>query len=1317
MGVIGAMLPNSEVDWQISRPFAELLHALGLSSSSDDHGIAEIYRLFVAAHGQLGNGHVVLDPLTLQVLFASAPFCSMIGRPLELLRREPSFLSLATEATLGALREGLDTAGGEPFSFTLLRDTGGEAAICGVAYRVKLSQDERILLSTRDMTACTELERELSMLREQAELILHGAADGFTIQDRSGRYIFANEAAARMAGYASARAMTRTSIERMIQRSAITDEEGRPVRREDLPGMRALAGETAPSRVIRYQDLVANEVRWLLVKAMPVLGPDGAPRLAVNVFHDITELKRAEVALREKEELYRTLVATSPDAIILTDLDIRIVVCNERAAQMVGVGSPQELVGRCGIEIIAPEDHLRLLEDVRTVLDRGSSAGVEFRLVRVDGERIPLEVSTSLVRGPEGQPKGLIIVARDISSRKCAEDALRRAHVELEERVQARTNELALATEQARAEVIEREHAEQALRTSEEQLRTLLEAAPLAILIAAPDGRITLVNSQTEEVFGYARDEMLGRDVEMLIPDEHREAHVRMRRGFGGTADALRIGVARELSARRKDGTCFPVEINLSPVRSPEGPLTIAAIRDISARKRAEAAQHDLIREQAAHAEAEIARQRFAFLAEASDVLASTLDSTEAFQGLTQLAVPVVADHCAVYLLGTDGRVVLLAQAHTGPRPAVSPDLPTRLPSVDDECGPGCAIRTGEPGLIANARANDAPNLACYGELARRGNGRGVASLISVPLTVRGQTVGALALATIESDRVYGDGDLALAQDLARRCAQSIENARLYHEAQAEVAERRRAEAALFAEKERLVVTLRSIGDGVISVDTATRILLVNPVAEAMTGVRQEEAIGRPLDDVVHLVSKRSREPVGNPVARVLETGRATDSVTPRVLISRSGVERIISDRAAPIRDEKGQIQGATFVFRDVTDKEKLDAEIQRAGKLESLGVLAGGIAHDFNNILTGILGNLSLAKLDVDGGGTLSRRISEAERATLRARYLTHQLLTFAKGGAPIRKPTSVVELVRESAAFVLTGGEVETRLQLSEALWTTKIDSGQVSQVIQNLILNAQQAMPRGGTLVVSAENVELPEAGQDGPADRVPLTPGPYVRLSVSDRGHGIPEEDLPKIFDPFFTTKQGGTGLGLATAYAIVTKHEGYIGVESRLGEGTTFSIYLPAIREQVSEERPTLQDVQGHGRVLVMDDEPLMRETVRELLGALGYDAVTARDGEEAIELYQQAIQGGGPFDAVILDLTVPGGMGGKAAIRHLREIDPGVRAIVSSGYSDDPVMAHHERYGFLGVAAKPYTAMELARALKGVIGAGAAQGVEGTRKL
>jgi len=387
---------------------------------------------------------------------------------------------------------------------------------------------------------------------------------------------------------------------------------------------------------------------------------------------------------------------------------------------------------------------------------------------------------------------------------------------------------------------------------------------------------------------------------------------------------------------------------------------------------------------------------------------------------------------------------------------------------------------------------------------------------------------------------------------------------------------------------------------------------------------------------------------------------------------------------------------------RMAEERQKMEAELQKAHKLESLGLLAGGIAHDFNNLLTGVLGNISLAKAYANSRDEIYKALVQAEKATVKSKQLTQQLLTFASGGAPIKKVHDIADLLKESVTFSLRGSNVKPEFHLADNLRAVEADEGQMNQVLNNLVINAAQAMPSGGIVRVSTANVN---PGKN-PGLPLSLADRRYVKIAVEDSGTGIPEELLPKIFDPYFTTKPKGSGLGLTSAYSIIANHEGYIDVKSRPGQGTTFTIYIPASDKKIpaaEKEQTGEKTIKGSGRVLVMDDDEVVADVASRQLDRLGYLPEVVFDGTEAIAVYQEALYTDHPFDVVLMDLTIPGGLGGAETIKKLRELDPEVKAIVSSGYSNDPIMANFQQYGFRACIVKPYKMQELSQTLHQVM--------------
>ncbi|MCA9973669.1 MAG: response regulator [Anaerolineales bacterium] len=382
----------------------------------------------------------------------------------------------------------------------------------------------------------------------------------------------------------------------------------------------------------------------------------------------------------------------------------------------------------------------------------------------------------------------------------------------------------------------------------------------------------------------------------------------------------------------------------------------------------------------------------------------------------------------------------------------------------------------------------------------------------------------------------------------------------------------------------------------------------------------------------------------------------------------------------------------------DISQQRALEAEMLKTQKLEAVGLLAGGIAHDFNNLLTGLFGNVELAQLFLAPEHKSYKYLASAIRSIESATNLTTQLLTFAKGGDPIREIVSIGEVTAETAHFSLRGSTVRLEIKMAPDLWLIDADKGQLSQVISNLVINAQQAMPTGGVITITADNVTLPD--------------GRFVRISIQDEGGGIPPKYLPKVFDPYFSTKQRGSGLGLAITHSIIRKHNGRITVDSQLNQGTCFTIHLPAIDAPPAAQvtPPTADRAVPHAapaRILVLDDEEAVRDVAGAMLELMGHHVTFAVDGREAVEQYQAARQNGAPFHAVILDLTIPGGMGGQKATAEILAFDPNARLVVSSGYATDPILANYQAHGFKGRAVKPYRFEELRDVIQGVLDAAA----------
>lgn len=501
------------------------------------------------------------------------------------------------------------------------------------------------------------------------------------------------------------------------------------------------------------------------------------------------------------------------------------------------------------------------------------------------------------------------------------------------------------------------------------------------------------------------------------------------------------------------------------------------------------------------------------------------------------------------------------------------------------------------------------------------------------------------------------------------------------------------ANSELEKEKEYLSATLTSIGDGVISYDTEGKIFLMNRVAEELTGTKAADATGRNIRNVLRLRDEAAQDLLFDTLGTISDKYNFTNIGVPFKLYDSDKNERIVELNSAVIKLHDRPI-GIVLALRDITIKSRIDSELVKMSKLESIGILAGGIAHDFNNLLTGISANVSLLNNRNDIPQEVSDSLNDIGKAVERATGLTRQLLTFARGGTPVMNPYRLDELVEESLKFIVKDESIKIEFSCCEDLPPALIDPNQISQAINNLLINSIQAMPGGGSISIDIrKSVSLPP--------EIPLKSGSFVRIKITDTGCGIPKKNLNKIFDPFFTTKSSGTGFGLTSTYSIIKKHKGYIRVDSNEDTGTTFEIYLRA-----SDEKPDIAETSVRrmentrgGSILIMDDEEYILEVLVKMLKYHGFTVSTARTGEEAVDIYKNSLESGTPFDFVILDLTVYNGMGGKETVKILRDIDPGVRAIVSSGYSDNPVLANYRDYGFSGILSKPYVISDVLRAI------------------
>ncbi len=484
-----------------------------------------------------------------------------------------------------------------------------------------------------------------------------------------------------------------------------------------------------------------------------------------------------------------------------------------------------------------------------------------------------------------------------------------------------------------------------------------------------------------------------------------------------------------------------------------------------------------------------------------------------------------------------------------------------------------------------------------------------------------------------------------------------------------------------------------SLGDAIFVHDMNGQILDVNDYACQRYGYSYEKFKTMQVKDID---TPEESELIEKRFEKLFKNGQ----ITFETIHLDSHQRQIPVEATAKLGEYEGQ-QVVLVIGHDITKRKAMAEDLLKAKKLESMGILAGGIAHDFNNILAGILGNVELAGIYLDPTHKAHPLLENAKKASIRAKDLTQQLLTFASGGDPVKQTLSIGKIITDSADFVLHGSSVICNYNIPQDLWKGNIDGGQISRVIQNIIINARHAMPDGGIVEVCCENII------DINKEVTSLDGGKYIKITITDSGLGIPTRCIDRVFDPFFSTKHTGSGLGLAICHSIVSKHSGKISVQSEVNKGTVFTIYLPAIMEtDYQETAPTKQGIvksENKVTVLVMDDESLVRETLRQMLKHLGHGVILAKNGHEAIKLYSEYYKSGQSIDVIILDLSIPGGMGGKDTIQEILKVNSDAKVVVASGYSNDPVMAHYSEYGFKASIAKPFQLEELNKVINTVL--------------
>ena len=1064
---------------------------------------------------------------------------------------------------------------------------------------------------------------------------------------------------------------------------------------------RILAGENIPPvehRIVRKD----GQIRW--VSDTPILQFDSQNRLVAydGVIKDVTVRRQMEEELQK----LASVVQHSSELVNLSTPEGKMIFLNTAGGRMLGIDTQK--VDQFNIMQFIP-DHLK--EKVQSELLPALLKGSTW-----EGDLQYLNLKTGLLTDVHAMTFAIKEPATGVTSYF--------ANVSLD--------------------ITERKRIEETLKESEDQFSTSLEDAPDGVYINDFEGNFLYGNRRCEEIIGYRREELIGKnflELNILPENSLTRAGEILQDNINGKSTG-----PDELELISKDGRRVPVEISTSLVQRGGKKVVLAFVRDITERKRAEEALRSK----------QIMLERTEGIAHlgswewdiATDTVTWSDELFRIFQRDPQEGAPSFTEHPDFYhpddfaLLrqaveaavadGTPyalelqairkdgetrvcmargaaetapgGRVVRLfgsLQDITGRKQAeealraseerfrnISNLLPQTVFETDEKGNFTFVNRQGFE-MFGYSEADIAAGMSVLEMIIPQDRDRAVENI--------SQRIMGKDLPAHDYTAVRKDGSLFPAVIYASTILLNSKYAGM-RGVLIDISDRKQAEQALREGEEKYRIVVENAHESIfIAVDGMIK--FANGRAAVISGYSPEEITSMPFIDFIH---PDDRQMVAERYIKWLNSEDVPTTDTVRFIFKPGNI--IWGELNVVSITWEGRPAVLGFLT-DVTDRKHLEEEQQRVAKLESVGLLAGGIAHDFNNILTSILGNISLASTEAAPGSELQNSLEQAEKASLRAKALTMQLLTFSKGGAPVLKLSSLTELLKDTAGFALSGSRVKCNFSIPSGLWPAEIDAGQVSQVIHNLVINAQQAMPAGGSIEIGAENMILSKTQSLGKG--LPLEEGHYVRIVVTDHGIGIPAEHLEKIFDPFFTTKQKGNGMGLAISFSIARQHGGHISVESELGIGSTFYLYLPASTKMSAPQQAKKERIKpaGKARILVMDDEKGVREIAGRLLKHIGYkDIEFAADGAEAIKLYKAAMKAGNPFNVAILDLTIAGGMGGEETIKKLLKIDPGVKAIVSSGYIDDPVIAKYKDHGFSGMVAKPYTIEELRKAVQDVIG-------------
>ncbi len=1243
---------------------------------------AEERQRLIYENSPMGMGFVNLEGVLVDCNDALA---AIIGTPRDRLMGFPMKTELTNEAVAVALARAFSGKIGA-FEGDYTAVTSGKTTTLRAIFSPLFNRSGKlkgVLFLAEDITERRGMEESLRQSESRYKAIVENQAE-FVVRYLSGGIVsFVNDTLCRYLGL---------NPEDVLGRSYYPFIH--PEDRQGFVAQIEALGRNEPSRVAEARVVLPDgRVTWHRWTHVAIFDSAGKLVEYQATGRDVSDRKAAEDELRQSEEKYRDLIETTNTGFVILDGQGRVLDANDEYVRMTGHSAQKEILGKNVIGWTAPYDRERSAAEVKKCMERGSVRNLEIDYATADGRIIPVEISATVV-GSGGETR-IVSLCRDITARRQAEAALReeqtryrtlfdnldaavllmrgavcvecnpatltlfgldekseilgktpldfappkqpdgRDSAELVQRnveqalakglhifewqafrkdgqpvhMEVRFTPYRIGGEQyfqcIAIDITERKRAEAVLRENEDRYRQLYEAESDAIfLIENESGRILMANTAAAVMYGYSAEELLhlkNTDLSAEPSETRRVTEETPIMRENTVSIPLRYH-------RKKDGTVFPVEITGRFFNYQDRPVHIAAIRDITERKRAE-------------------------------------EALRASEGMLRQSQRVARVGHYVYHVpaGAWTSSEMLDEIF-----GIGPDYRRTVETWLELVHP--AQRTELFEYLRDHVLRDRKPFNKEYRILRHAD--------QVPVWVHG-------LGTLEVDT---DGNPV----------------RMFGTIQ-DISERKRSEEALRSSETRFRSIIEHAASGVLVADAATgRFLYANPECCRMFGYESGEFLALDVS-AIHPGPERERARRAFAARQGIQTEclRKDGSVFP-VDIKPVGIEL----------DGRSCLVG---FFTDITERKLLEEERLKTEKLESIGTLAGGIAHDFNNLLQGMFGYLSIAKRTADRQRSLAM-LDQAEKALHLAVNLTTQLLTFSKGGAPVKKRLALRPVIENAVKFALSGSPVTPRLMIDGGLSAADADEGQISQVIQNIVLNADQAMPMGGTIEIEAKN-----AGSHGLA--LPQGPAGYVTIAIRDSGTGIPENMLSRIFDPYFTTKEKGSGLGLATSYSIVKNHGGSIAVRSEAGKGSEFTIYLPAADEGETEEqsRPASPAAGRRGKFLVMDDEEIVRQVAGEMIRSLGHAVDVIADGAAALAKFKQARDAGAPYDAVILDLTVRGGMGGLETIRRLREIAPDVKAAVSSGYSDDGVLSEHRTYGFRFFLRKPYDQDELARVLNALL--------------